>query len=80
MACEQQVPGLEPALDLLPDGAVQLVGDKQHHDVALVGGGGGIGHAQAMALSLGDAGRAGTQSYDDVYAGVLEVVGVGVAL
>ena len=33
VAREQQVAGLETALDLLPDLAVQLVRDEQHHDV-----------------------------------------------
>ncbi len=80
VAREQQIAGLEPALDLLPDGAMQLVGHEQHHDVALMGGRRRIGHAQSVALGLGHAGGAGPESYDDVHAGVLEVVGVGVAL
>ena len=81
MAEQQHVAGGDPVLEAaLPDLAVQLVGGKQHDDVALAGGVGGLEHPQAVGLGLGDAGGTGAQSYDDVDAGVLEVEGVGVAL
>ena len=61
MAGQQQVAGLDPALDLLPDLAVKLVRDEQHHDVTLGGGGCRIHNPEAVLLGLGDAGRVRTE-------------------
>ncbi len=81
MAEQQQVALGDAVADLLlPDLAVQFVGDEHHHDVALGGGVGDRENLEARVLGLLHRGGVLAQAYDDVDARVLEVLGVGVAL
>jgi hypothetical protein len=63
-----------------PDLALLLVGQEDHHDVALRGGLTDREDLEALVLRLLDRGRVGPQADDDVYARVLEVERVGVTL
>ena len=81
VAEEQRLAGGDPVADLLvPDLAVLLVGQQDHHDVAARGGLGHVGDLEAVGARLLDGGGVRTQADDDVDAGVLEVQRVGVAL
>jgi hypothetical protein len=81
VAEEQQVALGDPVADLgLPDLAVQLVGDEEHHDVALAGRVGDAEDLVAVVAGLLHGLRVLAQADDDVDARVLEVQGVGVAL
>jgi hypothetical protein len=54
---EQRVAGLEVRRDLLAvDGALHLVGQQDHHEVAGLGGLGDLEHPQAGGLGLGPGG------------------------
>ena len=59
---------------------MQLVGHEHHHDVAAAGGVGDRQDLEARVLGLLHRRRVLAQADDDVDAGVLEVLGVGVAL
>ena len=81
VAEEQQVALGDAVADLvLPDLAVQLVGDEHHHDVAAAGGVGDGLDLEARVLGLLYGRGVLAQAYDDVDARVLEVLRVGVAL
>ena len=81
VAEHQEVAGGDPVLDrLLPDVMVLLVGEQDHHDVAEAGGLFDARDLQAGGLGVLDRFRALAKAYDDIYPGILEVAGVGVAL
>ena len=65
---------------LLPDVAVELVGQQDHHEVAAAGRLDDRQHLEALLARRRDRGRVLAQADDDVDAGVLEVERVGVAL
>ena len=81
MAEEQQVAGLQAAGDVgLVDVVVELVGNEQHHEVALRGGLGDGQDLEPGLARLGDLVRALAQADDDACAGVPEVQRVRMAL
>ncbi len=81
MAEEEEVAGLDALGDLvLPDLAVQLVGDEDHDEVAALGGLGDADDLEALVAGLLGRRRVVAQADYDVDARVLEVERVGVAL
>ena len=81
MAEQQHVALGDAVADLvLPDLAVELVGEQDHHEVAAAGGLDDREHLEALLARLGDRGGVLAQADDDVDAGVLQVERVGVAL
>ena len=78
---QQQVARRDAVADLaLPHLGLLLVGQQDHHDVALAGGVRHVEHAQSLGLGVLAAGRVGPQADDDVDARLLQVQGVRVAL
>ena len=67
MGEEQQVAGSDPVGDLgVPDLALFLVGQQDHHHVAAAGGFGDVENLEPGLFGLGAAGGIGTQADDDV--------------
>ena len=78
---QQRVARRDAVLDLaLPELALELVGEQDHHHVAEAGGLCDVDDLEAGGLGLGDRGRVGTKADDDVDAGVLQVECVSVPL
>ena len=62
------------------EGALDVIGNQDHHDVGHFGGFGGVEHGETGGLRFGAALAVGRETDHNVEAGIAQVEGVSVAL